>query len=134
ALRRATTSRSWSSRRSTCAGRSVAPTRGRVGAPGNYIHNKRMDQLQKKFGFENPFRPDPLVRRALRFCHGGKRLLDVGCGEGADSVFYARHGFEVTAIDKNERYLKRFRSYRRAEKIPGIRILERDALEYRYPP
>lgn len=60
-------------------------------------------------------------------------LLDVGCGEGADSVFYARKGFHVTAIDKNETYLKRFRAYRSDHGISNITILERDALEYGYP-
>lgn len=27
------------------------------------------------------------------------RLLDVGCGEGKDAVFFARNGYEVTAFD-----------------------------------
>lgn len=29
----------------------------------------------------------------------GKRLLDVGCGNGQDSFFFAKKGFEVTAVD-----------------------------------
>src|SRR5437867_3812553 len=60
--------------------------------------------LQKKYGFENPFVPDPLVRKAIRYCKGA-RVLDVGCGEGADSVYYSKNGFAVTAIDKNAAYV-----------------------------
>lgn len=29
----------------------------------------------------------------------GKRALDIACGEGRNSVFLARHGFSVTALD-----------------------------------
>lgn len=31
----------------------------------------------------------------------GRRLADVGCGNGRDSVFFARNGFEVHAIDRD---------------------------------
>jgi 2-polyprenyl-3-methyl-5-hydroxy-6-metoxy-1,4-benzoquinol methylase len=39
--------------------------------------------LKNKYGFENPFKPDPLVEKALPYLTKGKNLLDVGCGEGA---------------------------------------------------
>jgi 2-polyprenyl-3-methyl-5-hydroxy-6-metoxy-1,4-benzoquinol methylase len=29
----------------------------------------------------------------------GARVLDVGCGEGRDSVFFAERGFDVTGVD-----------------------------------
>jgi 2-polyprenyl-3-methyl-5-hydroxy-6-metoxy-1,4-benzoquinol methylase len=29
----------------------------------------------------------------------GKKILDVGCGLGPDSVFYAEHGAAVTFLD-----------------------------------
>ena len=92
----------------------------------------RYESVQKRYGFENPFKPDPLAKKALRFCKG-TRLLDVGCGEGADSVFFATKGFEVTAFDKNRLYLKRFRAYCKDQKITNITILERSAVTYRYP-
>jgi tellurite methyltransferase len=36
--------------------------------------------------------------RMIRGAQGG-RLLDLGCGEGRDSVYFAANGFQVTAID-----------------------------------
>lgn len=88
----------------------------------------------KSYGFENPFLPDSLSKKAMRYLGNKRRqkLLDVGCGEGADSVLFAQRGFDVTAIDKNEAYLKRFRSYRKDHGL-SISILERDAVNYRYP-
>src|SRR6266853_1446271 len=88
--------------------------------------------VESTYGFENPFRADPLVRKALRYCKG-KKLLDVGCGEGADSVYYAKRGFHVTAVDRNESYLEPFREYRRDHALSAIRIIRRDALRYGYP-
>lgn len=89
--------------------------------------------IEQKYGFENPFKPDPLLKKAMLHLPRGKQLLDVGCGEGADSVFFARKGFRVTAIDKNKDYIKRFRNYCKDEKLSAISILRRDVVNYRYP-
>ena len=91
-------------------------------------------QLKKKYGFENPFKPDPLVKKALHFLDGSGKLLDIGCGEGADSAFFAKKGFTVTAFDKNEIYLKRFRAYCKDNKLANVRILRHDAVGYSYRP
>ena len=88
--------------------------------------------LQKRYGFENPFKPDPLTIKALPYCKG-KKLLDVGCGEGADSVCYAKKGFSITALDKNPQYLKRFQAYCKDQKLSNIALMRRNLVSYRYP-
>jgi len=95
--------------------------------------NYSAEALKNKYGFENPFTPDPLSRKALRFLKGGKQLLDTGCGEGADSVFYAKKGFRVTAIDNNKTYLKRFRAFQKDNDLANISIHCTDVLSYHYP-
>lgn len=89
--------------------------------------------LKKQFGFELPFKPDPLARKSLQYIKGKKRLLDTGCGEGPDSVFFAKKGFQVTAFDANGSYLKPFRKFRAHHNLSGITIQRRDAIKYRYP-
>lgn len=42
---------------------------------------------------------DPLVRRYRAQSMGGLRVLDVGCGIGADSIAFARAGAQVHGID-----------------------------------
>lgn len=46
-------------------------------------------------------RPSTLCHEVLRLMPPTRRLrlLDVGCGEGRDAVFFARNGYEVTAFD-----------------------------------
>jgi SAM-dependent methyltransferase len=58
-------------------------------------------------------RPNPqLVREA-----GGLRpgqALDLGCGEGADAIWLAQHGWTVTAVDVSAVALERARSHEKA--------------------
>src|SRR5437773_12392439 len=88
--------------------------------------------LRNKYGFENPFKSDPLSRKALRYLKSGKHLLDVGCGEGADSVFFAKKGFQVTALDNNKIYLKRLRAFISDNELTNISIKYGDVIDYHY--
>ena len=89
--------------------------------------------VPKKYGFENPFKVDPLIRRAMKFLPPGGTLLDVGCGEGADSVYLARKGFSVTALDRNAGWLRRLRRYCAGEDVPPMTIRHRNVVTYDYP-
>ena len=37
-----------------------------------------------------------------RLPNGKQTILDVGCGSGRDSIFFADQGFDVTAIDGSQ--------------------------------
>jgi len=43
--------------------------------------------------------PPRLVAEAVELGGGHGRSLDIGCGTGVNSVFMARHGYDVTAVD-----------------------------------
>ena len=88
--------------------------------------------LKKKYGFENPFLPDPLAKKALRYLKKGRRLLDAGCGEGADSVYFAENGFQVTAMDSNKIYLNRLRVFKRDNNCDNISVKYGDVINHHY--
>ena len=50
------------------------------------------------------------------------RVLDVGCGEGADAVWLAVHGWDVTALDVSQVALDRARSHASAAGVAIIWI------------
>ena len=89
--------------------------------------------LKKKYGFEDPFKPDPLAEKALPYLTNGKYLLDVGCGEGADTVFFAKKGFRVTALDNNKTHLDRLRAFIDDNSLTNVSILNTNALDFQYP-
>jgi SAM-dependent methyltransferase len=89
--------------------------------------------LKKKYGFEYPLKPDRLSRKALTYVKSGKRLLDAGCREGADSIFFARKGFHVTAIDSDVTYLKRFRTYIKDHRLSNISVSRKNLTHYPFP-
>ncbi len=92
------------------------------------------DKLQEKYGFESPFKADPLLKKALPFINkSGKHLLDIGCGEGADSVFFAKKGFQVKAIDSNSSYLNRLKVFIKDQGLPNIIIEDKNVIDCPYP-
>lgn len=90
-------------------------------------------ELSKKYGFENPFESDPLVKKALPIIKSGKYLLDIGCGEGADSVFFAKKGFQIEALDNDNEYLGRLRAIKKDQHLSNISIRNCDVINYKYP-
>lgn len=57
-----------------------------------------------------------------------KTLLDVGCGDGRDAVYFARKGLTVTAVDYSKSGIERVRAAN-----PGIRAFCTDVREMRFP-
>lgn len=48
--------------------------------------------------------PSPFAQDMLPYIQNGmgKRLLDIGCGNGRDSLFFAQNGLSVTGIDQSD--------------------------------
>ena len=72
--------------------------------------NSKADQYWQDFYRENnliPTEPSPFAHYVLQDIRKrnikivGQSLLDVGCGNGRDSTFFAENGFSVTALDRN---------------------------------
>ena len=58
------------------------------------------------------------------------KLLDVGCGEGKDAVFFARNGYDVSAFDVSDAGIEKTRSL--AEKVGvHVNVFKADILDHR---
>lgn len=58
------------------------------------------------------------------------RVLDIGCGEGKDAVFFARCGYAVTAFDVSEAGIEKAKRLAEHNKV-DIRLFRSDLLDYR---
>jgi tellurite methyltransferase len=69
-----------------------------------YVYNRRVSIYEDEYRQEEYYwglKPGFMCYRVLEFLPPIKplRLLDIGCGEGKDAVFFARNGYIVTGID-----------------------------------
>ncbi len=58
------------------------------------------------------------------------RALDIGCGTGAHSVFLARQGYEVTAVDQSAAALRAAEEHAREQGV-SVRFIESDILKWK---
>jgi SAM-dependent methyltransferase len=54
------------------------------------------------------------------------RAVDLGCGSGANAIFLAEHGFDVTGVDFSAVGLAKARRAAREVEAPAIRFVEAD--------
>ena len=90
------------------------------------------DEIYKQDEYYWGFKPSPTCYKVLQFMSPihKLKLLDIGSGEGRNAIFFARNGYEVTAIDKSEAGVDK--TLKLAEKI-GVKVnaFKADILEYR---
>ena len=55
-----------------------------------------------------PKPPSDFAKFALEHMQQGKQLIDLGCGNGRDSMFFADSGLKVTAIDSSKGAIESF--------------------------
>lgn len=60
----------------------------------------------------------------------GQTLLDIGCGEGRDSLFFARNGYRVTAFDSSAEGIRKSRAMAEEQRL-SINFFQADINEYR---
>jgi len=75
--------------------------------------------------------PPALLRAAVER-RGTGRALDIGCGEGVNAVYLARHGFSVVAVDFVPAALELARGRALAAGV-AIELRESDVLDYDPP-
>ena len=61
----------------------------------------------------------------------GKDILDIGCGAGGSSLFFAERGARVTSIDTSGVAVANLEKFCRDNRIEAIRAVQLSALEIR---
>lgn len=86
---------------------------------------------ESNYGVEYPALDDPVFERALE--HFGsvenKTVIDLGCGRGAASLFFAYHGANVISVDLSEIAIANLANYCQDNSIHNITPINISALE-----
>jgi len=56
-----------------------------------------------------PKPPSDFAKYVLEFVEPDRMLIDLGCGNGRDSIFFCRNGLKVTAVDLSQGAIASFR-------------------------
>ncbi|MCL2031338.1 MAG: helix-turn-helix domain-containing protein [Oscillospiraceae bacterium] len=77
-------------------------------------------------------RPSNMCLRVLEYRPPDRplKLLDIGCGEGKDAVFFARCGYEVSAFDLSEAGLDKCKRLAERAGVP-VRAFKANLCDYR---
>jgi SAM-dependent methyltransferase len=80
---------------------------------------------------EMPDPHDPVLQRALQHFGDvrGKTLVDLGCGRGATSLFFAHYGANVVSVDSSAQAIRNLTDYCAENAIDRIRPVELSALD-----
>lgn len=65
--------------------------------------------------------------KVISHCINKKNALDLGCGKGANSIYLAKQGFNVTCVDFNQNSIDKFRdNFKKDGFTKKIKILTED--------
>ena len=68
------------------------------------------------------------VEELVKLLPKNSKVLDLGCGMGASSMFLSEKGFEVTCIDKDKENIEHIK-----KNYPEINAINRDILDFDFP-
>jgi len=85
------------------------------------------DKIALKY-LEKFYKPSDHIDRFISFLPKNGKVLDVGCGPGADSEYLKRKGFDVEGIDLSSKMIKLAKN-----RVKSIKFQVMDMRSLRYP-
>ncbi|WP_052356821.1 class I SAM-dependent methyltransferase [[Clostridium] dakarense] len=86
-----------------------------------------------------PIEPSKFAEYVLKYLEEGKKLIELGCGNGRDSLLFSKHGINVTAIDQSDKSINNLKENNSMDKIEFIaddfiktKLLEKRTFDYVY--
>lgn len=80
----------------------VSDTFSRDVAYWNVFYGQELKEIQS---------PSDFARFVLPYLKPGKKLMDIGCGNGRDSIYFVKNQLMVTGVDASETAISQLQSY-----------------------
>ena len=81
------------------------------------IKEDNYDSRYSKKEFYWGLKPHNLVVNSIEYLPSNAKVLDLGCGEGRNSLFLAKKGFQVTSVDISKVGIRKLQNLSKKEKI-----------------
>jgi tellurite methyltransferase len=90
------------------------------------------DDKYRAEGFFWGTKPTSMAQKVLQMRPplDSPKLLDIGCGEGRDTIFFAQEGYDVTAFDLSAEGVEKTRTWARALELSAD-VFQADLTEFR---
>ena len=86
-----------------------------------------------------PSEPSKFAEDILKYLESGKKLIELGCGNGRDAIFLSNNKINVTAIDQSESSINNLKSNASSDYINFVaddfietKLLETESFDYVY--
>lgn len=89
-------------------------------------YNNLYKQHQKVWGQG----PNKLLQMVWKKAEPGSCFLDLGCGQGRDSLFMAKQGFQVTAVDKSIEGINNLKQLAKENNFEKIQVICQDIKDF----
>lgn len=76
-------------------------------------YNSRYSKKEFYWGIK----PHKLVINSINYLPPNAKVLDLGCGEGKNSFYLAKKGFDVTCVDISKEGIKKLQNFAKKEKL-----------------
>lgn len=86
-----------------------------------------------------PSEPSKFAKDILKYLESGKKLIELGCGNGRDAIFLSNNKIDVVAVDQCESSINNLRSSVSSDNIKFVaddfietKLLEKESFDYVY--
>ena len=86
-----------------------------------------------------PSEPSNFAKDILKYLESGKKLIELGCGNGRDAIFLSNNKIDVVAVDQCESSINNLRSSVSSDNIKFVaddfietKLLEKESFDYVY--
>lgn len=86
-----------------------------------------------------PSEPSDFAKYILKYLESGKKLIELGCGNGRDAIFLSNNKIDVVAVDQCESSINNFKSSVSSDNIDFVaddfietKLLEKESFDYVY--
>jgi len=94
---------------------------------------KTFDDMYKNEELYYGLAPSPYLEMLIKRekFHHNEHALDVGCGDGRNSIFLAENGFQVTAIDNSKEAILKLQNFSKERRL-NIKAVVADVTKYKF--